>query len=638
MFLKKIVWGGLPQSLVDQLTLGESGVRIGTMPSCVCRGLSLACAALLVLSCRGARGEETWTEVRSPHFRVVTNSMGKDGRIVANAFEQMRQVLAMRLGADHVESGVPLTIVVARDGKTFQELDPRLWKARDGNVAGEFHAGWERQFVILRMDSWVGESQIVAYHEYTHSIMHATMHWLPMWLDEGTAEFYAYTRFQDDHIQVGAPSRRLKQLRERTLIPVSEMLDMTGRSSLFRDDKRTSLFYAEAWGMVHYMTLAPGMRGGGKLAEFTTALESGTPQQKAFQDVFGDMKAFEAAFSRYVQQYAFTVEQFPPDRGIDPKTFQERKLSPAEADYELGCFAIGTHDLVTGRTLVEKSVTLDPQSAAAHEELGYLDFDQGKDEEAEKEWKTAISLDGSRARSLFALTMSGAPLAGQSPDQLRAMQKALQHVVELGPMFAPAYADLALVEWRLGLMEQAEKDAREASTLAPGRAEYYLLIGRISLARNQPDVAATYARYVARNWARTDHNEAVDLLNALPPAARGDGPPLALDVRAGSEVLRGTIVDASCGATPRDPYVLSIKPDTPSDSQTLVFKFVGNVISGFADTLWWGEDHFTLCHHLAGLRALIAYKPQTTELLQLDIRDVLPEGAAATSGAKAPVL
>lgn len=34
-----------------------------------------------------ARAEDRWTEVRSPHFRVITDGSEKDGRKVAEQFE-----------------------------------------------------------------------------------------------------------------------------------------------------------------------------------------------------------------------------------------------------------------------------------------------------------------------------------------------------------------------------------------------------------------------------------------------------------------------------------------------------------------------------------------------------------------------
>jgi hypothetical protein len=313
--------------------------------------------------------------------------------------------------------------------------------------------------------------------------------------------------------------------------------------------------------------------------------------------------------------------------------FSERKLTQAEADYEVGCFNIGDHDRANGRSLIEKSIALDPNLAPAHEELGFLDFVTGKDDDAIKEWKQAVTLDPSLPRSLFALTMTG-PLSGslarKSPEQLRAVQLTLQHITQLGPRYAPAYVELALVEWQLGSMQQAYNDARHAEALEPWRAGYHILTGHILLRGNKPAQAATYAHYVATHWFGPDHDEAVDLWQAIPPESRGDGAPLALDVPSGANVARGRLLDVTCASPGTDQLTVSFIPDKAGDAKPLTFKSDSRLMIGFSDTLWWGEDHFSACHHLAGHQAVLAYKPEGPkgpELVDLEVRDDLPDTA-----------
>jgi tetratricopeptide (TPR) repeat protein len=606
--------------------------RIATMRSSALRCLLLASFLPPFLSAHNAIGEQTWTEVRSPHFRVVTDGSGNDARKVANEFEQMRYVFSLRFKNPNIESGPPLTIVAARDEGTYRSLDPSLWKSQGDKIAGVFYRGWEKQFALIRLDTWGDANQVVVYHEYTHSILHANFHWLPIWLDEGFAEFYAYTRFQKDRIYVGAPSMRMRALHDQSLIPVSTMLDVNYRSPYFHDEVKEQLFYAEAWAMVHYMVFGTGMENGEKLNKFFNMLQDGTAQQKAFQDIFGDPHAFDSAFSQYVSRLTFVASILPPDHGSDPKSFSERKLAPAEADYELACFHIGAHDRANGRALIEKSLALDPTLAAAHEELGYLNFDQGKDDDAEKEWKQATTLDSSLPRSLFALTMSG-PLSGtlahQSPDQLRAAQLTLQQVTRLAPLFAPPYVELAIIEWQLGYLQQAYKDAHQAETLEPWRAGYHILTGHILLHGKQPAFAVTYSRYVATHWFGPDHDEAVDLWQAAPPTMQGVGTPLALDMPAGVVVARGRLLEVSCSGLPGASQMsITLMPDKPADAKPLTFTSYGRLTIGFSDTLWWGEDHFSSCHHLAGHPGVLGYKPQGPkgpELVDLEVRDDLPD-------------
>lgn len=140
--------------------------------------LSLAFLCLCLVN-PAASAEATWTEVRSPHFRVLTDGSVSQGREVAKEFEQMRYVFVLLLEKAEIESGAPLTIVAAKDEATFKKLEPQTWKTSGGRIAGEFHRGWEKQFAIIRLDTWGDFNQVVAYHEYTHSVLHANAHWLP---------------------------------------------------------------------------------------------------------------------------------------------------------------------------------------------------------------------------------------------------------------------------------------------------------------------------------------------------------------------------------------------------------------------------------------------------------------------------
>jgi tetratricopeptide (TPR) repeat protein len=591
-----------------------------------------------VLSSREAFAEQTWTEIRSPHFRVITNGSSKDGRTVANEFEQMRYVFTLCFKDDNIQSGSPLTIIATRDDATFRSLNPSVTKSTNNTAAGEFIRRWESQFAVIRLDTGTDTSEEVVYHEYALSVLHAKAHWLPLWLEGGLAEFYAYTRFDADHIYIGAPSRRMNSLRGQSIIPVTEMLEINRRSPYLHDDAKIQLFYAQAWAMVHYLTFGPHMENGDKLQQFFKLLQDRVPQQKAFEQEFGDLGAFDIAFSQYVKKPAFPAGVLPPNRNSDPKSFAERQLTPAEVDYELGCFHISAHHGAEGRSLLDKAVELDPTLASAHEELGFLNFDQGKDDDAQKEWKQAVALDPSLPRSLFALTMtapfSGSAFLDQSPQKLGAIQIELQHITQLAPKFAPPYAELALIEWKLGELQQAYKDGSQAETLEPWRSGYHLLTGRILLHGNQPALAADYSRYVATHWFGSDHDEAVDLWQAIPSAKRGDGPPLAPEVPPGAEIARGKLLDVSCSnpnPTGGHTFNVTLMPDKPAGAKPLTFATNKGVRIGFSDTLWWGEDHFSSCHHLAGHPGVVIYKPQGpqgAELVDLQVRDDLPDDVA----------
>ena len=348
-----------------------------------------------------------------------------------------------------------------------------------------------------------------------------------------------------------------------------------------------------------------------------------SPEKDAFKEVFGDTRAFDDALSQYTRGFTFNAGVLPADEKVDAKSFPARKLTPAETEYELGCFQIGAHETQLGRARIEKALTLDPKLAGAYEEIAFLDFRAGNDAEALKGWQQAVDLDPARARSVFALAMMGVPLREETQEQLRATQGKMQHVIELSPDFAPAYVELSLVEWRLGMMQKSFSDVRKAEQLEPWRAGYHILSGHILLAGHQPAEATKISRYVAERWTGPDHNEAFDLWTDVPVHDRGDGLPLVLDVPQGATVRRGTLTELTCGKGQGDPMMVTLTPDDPG-AAPVTFKSDGRFMVGFSDSFWWGEDHFTTCHHLTGHTAVIAYKPEDHHLLDLEVRDDLP--------------
>jgi tetratricopeptide (TPR) repeat protein len=577
-----------------------------------------ACIAFLHSSTSSA---QTWREIQSPHFRVVTDGSDKDGRDVAKEFEQMRSIFSTLFKNPVLDTGAPLLIVAVHE-PGLQALAPVFWNQRD-KIAGQFFRGWERQFALVRLDTFGDLNQAVVFHEYTHSILHANVHWMPTWLDEGLAEFYAYTRFQGDHIYIGEPSLRLNHLKSESLIPIPQMM-AADAGTFFKDKRQDDLFYGEAWAMVHYISYGKHLGNGAKLTSFVRLMEQGAPQLQAFQQTFGDPEAFQQKLSIYLSTFTSPAGVMREVRGPNPNSFTVKILTPAEADYDLGSFDVGAHDYASGRRLLQAAESADPTLAGPHEELGFLAWRAGQDDDARTEWQKAVTADPSSYRSAFALLMSDAPpLKQQSPQQLEQTQHALEGINTAAPKFAPALVELSLIEWRQGQLNEAFKTSVAAEKLEPWRAEYHLLSGYILLQNHQPAVAADYARLVASRWPSTDHDEAVDLWNLVPPTVRGDGPPLTLSLPTDATVVRGTIVSTSCD---KSGLTLILEPNTPHTSP-LKLVTTGSFENGFADTLWVGEDHYTPCFHLAGLPAVVAYRPSDdgiAKLLVFEVRDDLP--------------
>jgi hypothetical protein len=72
----------------------------------------------------------------------------------------------------------------------------------------------------------------------------------------------------------------------------------------------------------------------------------------------------------------------------------------------------------------------------------------------------------------------------------------------------------------------------------------------------------------------------------------------------------------------------------------MVFKSKGRQMIGYSDTLWYGGDHFGICHHLEGMHAVIRYRPAVSkdyagDWLSIELRDASTASCESAAGSSA---
>lgn len=591
--------------------------------------------ALTVLSCALLLSEDRpWIEVRSPHFRLMTNGSERDGRHMLRQFELIRAVFESQFPGFKLETPAPLLVIAAKDEYTAKELLPQIWAHPGPRIAGLFYHGWEREYAVVRLDQVISDrvdpdTYHVVYHEYIHSLLHANFHWLPGWLDEGLAEFYGYTRFEKDKMFVGAPPRmaaKVEFLQGKNTIPLAKFI----RSRIFtRDEEQTQLSYMQAWGLTHFLTFGEGMQNGQLLKRFFNELQRGVEQQKAFVETFGSVDDVQARYEQYLKRFSFTAAAFPAPEHLEENDYTARNMSLAETHAELAAWHIRFHQWEQVRELTAASLTEDSKLSLAHEDNGFLQFNEGKDAVAAKEFSAAVSLDPKNYIALFAQIMTSPAARSNDPKDRDATYHGLEGVLDLKPDFAPAYVELAKIAVAKGQMPLALGLSRKAEQLEPFRSGYHVLSGEILLRMNRPGDAAAEAAYVAQRWGGSYRDEALELLNSVPLQERSAETPAIGGIAQKWQTATGTVKSVTC-----DGHAFGITLEVNGQPQT--FKSTSFPV-GFSDTLWVGRDHFSPCFHVQGLRAMLRYNASkdpsyTGDLVYVGFRDDLglQLGAAST--------
>jgi len=255
--------------------------------------------------------------------------------------------------------------------------------------------------------------------------------------------------------------------------------------------------------------------------------------------------------------------------------------------------------------------------------MGFVNFADAEDVRARNEFSQASDLNPRLPLSLFYKTMMSPTATSDDPVDRRAFYDALTKVLTLNPQFAPVYVQLSKLALRQNDLEAAFGLSQRAEHLEPMRAGYHLLSGQILKREGKGQDAARFAKFVADRWVGAGHNEAVELWNAVSQEQRPSGDSLSDTAPKDTQTAEGRIKSVTCLINEGSDLTIN------RDEKMLTFYSKGGLFGGFSDTIWYGEDHFSFCHHLEGMRAIVHYHPVPNakyvgEIAEIEIRDDLP--------------
>jgi hypothetical protein len=292
---------------------------------------------LLLLPAASATARErpgTWIEIRSPRFTIVTDSSEKQGRRIAAQFERMRVVFQQTYSQleDDSESQVFVLAVTHKD--QFRALEPSSYVSKKSLPRhGMFVHASEKNYVLMRLDSEAGNPYPVVYHEYTHLFFRQADERIPLWLNEGLAEFYQNIEIYDQDVLLGEPNQQhLMLLRQEKLLPLTTLFRVDEKSPYYLEEKKGSIFYAECWALIHYLTLKDYGEKTSKVLEYTGMVNHNVDPVTAAVSVFGDLRKLQRNLELYIEQRTFNHFETRIPRKFQDSGFQVRRMSRAQAE------------------------------------------------------------------------------------------------------------------------------------------------------------------------------------------------------------------------------------------------------------------------------------------------------------------
>ena len=465
----------------------------------------LAALLLLFLSATAfARdADEHWFEVKSEHFTVLTDAGDKQARRLAVQFEEMRSVFHTLFPAASGDAGLPIVVLALRDKKGFQALEPEVYLAKGQlNLAGLFLRAPDKNYILLRLDAEGEHPFATVYHEYTHVMLSKAEEWMPLWLNEGLAEFFQNTDIHEKDVVLGQPSTdNILYLRQQSLLPLATLFRVDHSSPYYHEEQKGSVFYAEAWALTHYIEITDHEKNLHRLQDYSRLMSQHQDPVAAAQQAFGDLGQLQKALAYYVQRGSFSAFRMESGFSVDPASLEVRAISSTDADAVRADVLVDNQRTREAEVLLEATLRDDPKNAPAHEAMGLLKFREGDTAAAKKWYGEAVHLDSHSYLAHYYYAMMSLQAGDTGHDE--EVESSLRAAIKLNPAFAPSYDGLAMF---YGMRHQKLTEAHilnvQAVQLAPDNLTFRFNTAQILMEEEQYAGAISVLK-AAANFAKT---------------------------------------------------------------------------------------------------------------------------------------
>jgi Flp pilus assembly protein TadD len=500
-----------------------------------------------------------WMRLRTANF-TIEGDVGANGlKTVALRLEQFREAIRQTFPSAKLVTPAPVTVIVFAHDRDFKAVAPRF-QGKPVELAGlatTSSIGSSIAICLERPD----QAYPVIYHEFGHLLINNAARGLPLWLQEGLAEFYRMFDLSEDgrSAVLGKPvdPEEIGRMRDR-LLPMSELLAADHESKLYNVSADRDLFYAQSWVLVHYLLLGNTERSR-QFSGFLQRLGTGVPTARAFSDSFPDADKLEGELTAYVSKFTIRVVRVTfTDRVTGAVDYTMTRMTPAEAQASVGLELVRQGRYDEARVPLEWAMAHGPESASANTGTGLYYLLQGRTADGLRALRKGAELAEGDALAHFAfgygaLQCTTVECLGPQGGGDTARRE-LQRAVDLLPQFPEALALLGWVEaTNGGDVTSAEHHFLQAIAFLPGREDYRLNLAQIYLRQEKeakvqemlgPIAAVSPSSAnkakaremlgaLARLRAAREERLAAQPVDSAPPAA-GGGPPAASSAETGT--------------------------------------------------------------------------------------------------------
>jgi TonB family protein len=508
----------------------------------------------LSLSYSSVAQNNSWLQVRTPHFLIVTNSNEKDGRGTAKQFEVMRSVFQRVFADADLDTPEPIPVLAVTDKSTLNDLVPLQYLGQGQlHVAGYFVSYPERTYVLVWTNAPEQHPYAAVYHEYAHFVFSRTQQWMPLWLSEGIASFYQNTEILNDKVQLGKADAYMQHVLEKNaLLPLPTLFAIDTHSPYYQKEDQGTVFYAESWALIHYLKDNDALENTNHINDYLQMVQTEDPVAAA-REAFGDLDQLLTELRKYIASPSYAISEISGSTDVDESSFEVRPISMADTNNLRAEFLSYVGRYSDARVLLQRILREDPQNAAAYTTSCHIDVLEREFDEARKLCQQAIKFDPNDFLAHYWFGVASLKQTTLAKAELETVAENLRSVIKIKPMFAPAYDALALFYVSRGThLTDAQELVTHAVELLPGAPEVRADQAQVLFSLNKRKEALDTLQ-VALKYAHTPEQAAAveTVMKAMQDAEAVEEKSRSQPVRlVGQDGVRGTSPAADSSETP----------------------------------------------------------------------------------------
>ena len=224
-----------------------------------------------------------WVEARTANFRIFSQLTDNKTKDIALEFEALRRIflyIAPHPGGRRMQldGNNPVDLFLFKDQKNFKPY------CRFTGAWGMFIPQPWGNYMLLNAEH--DTSVVIGRHEYVHYLVSQNFGRVPVWINEGLAEFYSTAKWDKKTISIGMPyMARLQSLRAAPPMPLGRLVQVGLSSPEYSQPRLVENFYASCWLVTHY--LLTDIVTQPKVWAFLRDLQTGMGEDEAFAKNFG---------------------------------------------------------------------------------------------------------------------------------------------------------------------------------------------------------------------------------------------------------------------------------------------------------------------------------------------------------------